>query len=280
MLQVATDILKQMGISYNAGLEKELAPTYNKLQKIIPPLEWPHLAPYIKAINELKQEKNAVILAHNYQTADIFHTIADVKGDSLQLAKEASKTTADIIVQCGVYFMAETSKLLNPQKKVLIPDEKAGCSLADSITAQDVRDLRQAYPHTPIIAYVNSSCEVKAEADICCTSSNALDIVNGLGAKQVICIPDEYLAKNIAQLTNINVISYKGRCEVHERFTAKELQILRQKEDNLKIIAHPECAPDVIKEADFSGSTQAMIKWVETEQPKKNLDGHRMLYER
>ena len=275
MMNIQDNILEQMNIRYDEQLEREMAPLYQKLQAVIPPPEWVAFAPYIKAINRLKREKNAVILAHNYQTPEIFHCVADVVGDSLQLARKASEVESDIIVQCGVHFMAETSKLLNPDKKVLIPDAEAGCSLAESITGADVRALREAYPDTPVVTYVNTSAEVKAESDVCCTSSNAVAVVEAIakewGSDRVLCIPDEFLAKNIAKETAIQVIAWKGRCEVHERFTAEELRGYREAEDNLVIIAHPECAPDVIAEADFSGSTSAMIKWVQEQQPARVL---------
>ena len=263
-------LLEEMDIQYTPALAKEMAPAYARVQKVIPEIEWASFAPYIKAINQLKKEKDAIILAHNYQTPEIFHGVADVVGDSLQLAIEAARAEANIIVQCGVHFMAETSKLLNPNKTVLIPD-MGGCSLAESITGSDVRALREAYPGVPIITYVNTSAEVKAESDICCTSSNAVKIVNDLNVPRVLCIPDEYLAQNIANQTDVEVISWKGRCEVHERFTAEELQDYRLNDPGLRIIAHPECAPDVLKEADFSGSTAAMIKWVTDEQPDRVL---------
>ena len=263
-------LLEEMDIQYTPALAKEMAPAYARVQKVIPEIEWASFAPYIKAINQLKKEKDAIILAHNYQTPEIFHGVADVVGDSLQLAIEAARAEANIIVQCGVHFMAETSKLLNPNKTVLIPD-MGGCSLAESITGSDVRALREAYPGVPIITYVNTSAEVKAESDICCTSSNAVKIVNDLNVPRVLCIPDECLAQNIANQTDVEVISWKGRCEVHERFTAEELQDYRLNDPGLRIIAHPECAPDVLKEADFSGSTAAMIKWVTDEQPDRVL---------
>jgi quinolinate synthase len=260
-------ILQDMDIAFTPALARDMAPAYDRVSAVIPEIEWPSFAPYIRAINDLKKEKNAIILAHNYQTPEIFHCIADVVGDSLQLAREAAHVTGDIIVQCGVHFMAETAKLMNPNKKVLIPDMDAGCSLAESITAADVRALRQAYPGVPIVTYVNTSAEVKAESDVCCTSSNAKRIVEALNVPRVLCIPDEYLAQNIANQTNVEVISWKGRCEVHERFTAEELRDFRQSHPGLKIIAHPECAPDVLSEADFSGSTAAMINWVSDMQP-------------
>jgi quinolinate synthase len=238
---------------------------------VIPPIEWRGFAPYIKAINDLKKARNAVVLAHNYMTPEIFNCVADVSGDSLQLAREAVEADADVIVQCGVHFMAETSKLLNPDKTVLIPDMRAGCSLADSITGADVRALREAYPGVPVVTYVNTSADVKAESDICCTSSNAVRVVESLGVKRVIMIPDEFLAKWVQTQTDVEIITWKGHCEVHERFTADELRAYREADPGVKIIAHPECPPDVIDEADFTGSTSNMIKWVEDNQPSKVL---------
>ena len=256
-------------LEYTPGLAKEMAPLYAKVSKVIPSIEWPFFAPYIHAINRLKKERDAVILAHNYQTPEIFHCVADIAGDSLQLAKEAGKVEASTIIQCGVHFMAETSKLLNPEKTVLIPDVKAGCSLADSITGADVRLLRQQYPGVPIITYVNTSAEVKAESDICCTSSNALQIIESYGVDKVLCIPDEFLAQNIAKQTDVKVIAWKGHCEVHERFTPEELRKYRKDDPNIVIIAHPECPPEVVAEADFSGSTSGMINWVKENKPAR-----------
>jgi quinolinate synthase len=267
--QTGARILQEMDIAYSDGMARDMAPLYERVKSVIPSVEWPFFAPYIQAINDLKRERNAVILAHNYQTPEIFHGVADVVGDSLQLAIEAAKAEGDVIVQCGVHFMAETSKLLNPEKTVLIPDMGAGCSLADSITAKDVRALREAYPGVPIVTYVNTSAAVKAESDVCCTSSNAVKIVNGMGSDRVLCIPDEYLAQNIAREAEVEVIAWKGRCEVHEQFTAEELQQYRTDDPGLRIIAHPECKPDVLDEADFSGSTSAMIKWVTDNQPDR-----------
>ncbi|MGC6512803.1 MAG: quinolinate synthase NadA [Parvibaculales bacterium] len=271
----AQSILEGMGIGYDDVLETELSPVYERVKSVIPSVEWPFFAPYIKAINQLKKEKNAVILAHNYQTPEIFHCVADVVGDSLQLAREAARAEGDIIIQCGVHFMAETSKLLNPDKKVLIPDMGAGCSLAESITGADVRALREAYPGVPIVTYVNTSAEVKAESDVCCTSSNAVDVVNAVAkefkSNKVLCIPDEFLAQNIAKETDIEIIAWKGRCEVHEQFTAEELKQYRADDPGLVIIAHPECPPEVVDEADFSGSTSGMIKWVQDQQPERVL---------
>jgi quinolinate synthase len=258
-------------LAYTPEVARETAHLYERVSRVIPPIEWPGFAPYIKAINDLKRARNAVVLAHNYMTPEIFHCVADVIGDSLQLAREATKTDAEIIVQGGVHFMAETSKLLNPDKMVLIPDLRAGCSLAASITGADVRALREAYPGVPVVTYVNTSSEVKAESDICCTSSNAVKVVESLGAQRVIMIPDEYLAKWVATQTDVEIITWKGHCEVHERFTGDELRAYREADPGVKIIAHPECAPDVLAEADFTGSTSGMIKWVKEHQPSKVL---------
>ncbi len=258
-------------LAYTPEVRRETAKLYEKVSRVIPPVEWPSFAPYIKAINELKRERNAVVLAHNYMTPEIFHCVADVVGDSLQLAREASKTDADIIVQGGVHFMAETSKLLNPDRLVLIPDMRAGCSLAASITGADVRSLRAAYPGAPVVTYVNTSAEVKAESDICCTSSNAVMVVESLGAKRVILIPDEFLAKWVQTQTDVEIITWKGHCEVHERFTPEELRAYREADPGVRIIAHPECPPEVIAEADFAGSTSGMIKWVKEHEPRKVL---------
>ena len=258
-------------LTYTPEVARETAHLYERVSRVIPPIEWPGFAPYIKAINELKRERNAVVLAHNYMTPEIFHCVADVVGDSLQLAREASKTDAEIIVQGGVHFMAETSKLLNPDKLVLIPDMRAGCSLAASITGADVRLLREAYPGVPVVTYVNTSADVKAESDICCTSSNAVRVVESLGARRVILIPDEYLAKWVQTQTSVEIITWKGHCEVHERFTPEELRAYRLADPGVKIIAHPECPPEVLAEADFTGSTSGMIKWVKEHQPAKVL---------
>ena len=211
-------------LAYTPEVARETAHLYERVSRVIPPIEWPGFAPYIKAINDLKRARNAVVLAHNYMTPEIFHCVADVVGDSLQLAREASKADAKIIVQGGVHFMAETSKLLNPDKMVLIPDARAGCSLASSITGADVRALREAYPGVPVVTYVNTSAEVKAESDITCTSSNAVRVVESLGAKRVIMIPDEYLAKWVQTQTFVEIITWKGHCEVHERFSGEELR--------------------------------------------------------
>ena len=254
---------------WSPELKAEMAPVYERVKHVITPMEWPHYAPLIKSINELKKERDAVILAHNYMTPEIFHCVADFRGDSLQLAKEAARVDAKVIVQAGVHFMAETSKLLSPDKTVLIPDMRAGCSLAASITAEDVRMLREAYPGVPIVTYVNTSAAVKAECDITCTSSNAVKVVESLGAPRVLCIPDQYLAKWVQSQTKVEVITWKGACEVHERFTGEELNRMREDDPGLKIIAHPECPPDVIAASDFTGSTSGMINWVKDKRPKK-----------
>ncbi len=247
------------------------APLYARVKSVIPAIEWPVHAPYVAAINNLKKRRNAVVLAHNYQTPEIYHCVADISGDSLALARRAVETDAEVIVLAGVHFMAETAKLLNPEKIVLIPDERAGCSLAESITAENVRQLRQKYPGVPVVTYVNTSAEVKAESDICCTSGNALAVVESLGADKVIFLPDEYLAAYVADQTAIDIIPWRGHCEVHERFTASELEQYRAGYDELTIIAHPECPPDVLKAADFVGSTAQMQDYVQTQRPTRVL---------
>ncbi|MER8905575.1 MULTISPECIES: quinolinate synthase NadA [unclassified Mesorhizobium] len=242
---------------------------YERVRRVIPPIEWPAFAEDIEAILALKRERNAIILAHNYQTPEIFHCVADIVGDSLALARTAATVEAQVIVLAGVHFMAETAKLLNPGKTVLIPDLSAGCSLADSITAEDVRLMRQRYPGVPIITYVNTSAEVKAESDICCTSGNAKAVVESLGVPRVIMLPDEYLAQNIAAQTDVQIIAWKGRCEVHERFTPADIRELRESHPGVVVLAHPECPPDVVAEADFSGSTAAMSDYVERQRPPR-----------
>ena len=242
---------------------------YKRVERHIPPFEWSILADDIAAIFKLKKERNAVVLAHNYQTPDIFHTVGDIVGDSLALAREAARTDADVIVLAGVHFMAETAKLLNPAKTVLIPDLEAGCSLAASITADDIKLLRQRHPGVPIVTYVNTSAAVKAESDVCCTSSNAKKIVEALGAPRVIMLPDEYLARNTAALTKVEIIAWKGHCEVHERFTPEDIRSLRESHPGITVLAHPECPPEVIAECDFTGSTAAMADYVGTERPAR-----------
>jgi quinolinate synthase len=261
--------LQMPQLEWTSEVEQATAHLYERVKGVIPPVEWPFMAPYVKAINELKAKRDAVILAHNYQTPEIFHCVADIRGDSLQLAIEATKVKASTIVQCGVHFMAETSKILNPHKTVLIPDSRAGCSLAASLTAADVRLLRERFPGMPVVAYVNTSAEVKAEVDICCTSSNAVEVVESLNAPTVIFLPDQYLAKYVASKTKVKIIAWKGACEVHERFTGDELRAYREADPSVQIIAHPECPPDVLAEADFTGSTAHMIKWVQEKRPRR-----------
>ena len=242
---------------------------YKKISKFVPDVEWKIHQPLIEKINKLKKEKNAIILAHNYQTPEIYHGVADIAADSLALAVEASKTSADIILMAGVHFMAETAKLMSPNKKVILPDMDAGCSLSSSITGKDVRLLKEKYPGVPVVSYVNTSAEVKAETDVCCTSANAVKIVKSLGVKRVIFLPDDYLAKYVASQTDVEIISWKGICIVHDQFNKKEIEDIRKNNPGIKIIAHPECPPDVIEASDFAGSTSGMIKYVKDNQPKK-----------
>ena len=249
--------------------DKSLSEIYKKISSVVPEVEWKFHAPLIEKINKLKKEKDAVILAHNYQTPEIYHGVADISTDSLALALEAAKTEAKIIVLCGVHFMAETAKLMNPSKKVLIPDMQAGCSLAESITGEDVRMLKEKYPGIPVVSYVNTSAEVKAESDICCTSANAVKVVESLGVDKVIFLPDHYLANYVQKNTKVKIISWQGTCMVHEKFTSKEVEDIRKDNPDIKIIAHPECPPDVIEASDFAGSTSGMIKYVKDNQPKK-----------
>ncbi|GHA26873.1 quinolinate synthase A [Devosia pacifica] len=256
-------------LKYSKAVERETADIYERVRDKIPQVEWSFYAPLILQINRLKKQKDAVILAHNYQTPQIFHGVADVVGDSLQLAVEATKVEQSVIVQCGVHFMAETSKILNPQKTVLIPDSRAGCSLAESISAEDVEAMREMYPGVPVVTYVNTSAAVKAVTDVCCTSSNALDIVEKVDGDTVIMIPDQFLAQNTAKKTNKKVITWAGACEVHETFTAEDIAELRHAYPAAKIIAHPECPPEVVDVVDFAGSTAAMIDWVKTEKPQR-----------
>ena len=253
----------------DAATLKRSAELYERVARVIPPVEWAAFADDVDAILRLKQEKNAVILAHNYQTPEIFHGVADICGDSLALAREAVDVKADVIVLAGVHFMAETAKLLNPASKVLIPDLRAGCSLAESITAEDVREMRRRYPGVPIVTYVNTSAAVKAESDICCTSGNAKKIIESLGVPEVIMLPDEYLAQNVARETHVKIISWKGHCEVHERFTPDDIKLFRKQNPGVVVLAHPECPPDVVAEADYAGSTARMIEWVESNKPQR-----------
>ena len=256
-------------MEFTQEVQKATDQIYQKISKVMPEIEWSIHAPYIHRINQLKREKNAIVLAHNYQTPEIYHGIADVAADSLALAIEAAKTKADIIVMAGVHFMAETSKLMSPEKKVLLPDMDAGCSLSASVTGKDVRLLKEKYPGVPVVSYVNTSADVKAETDICCTSANAVKIVESLGVKKVIFLPDDYLAKYVASQTNVEIIAWKGICMVHDQFNEKEINDIRERNPGIKIIAHPECPPEVINASDFAGSTGGMIDYVKNNQPKK-----------
>jgi len=255
----------------SSEIQADTKARYERMKLVVPEVEWALHAPYVAAINELKQQHNAIVLAHNYQTTEIFHGVADLSGDSLALAQLAVETDADVIVLAGVHFMAETVKLLNPDKTVLIPDTGAGCSLADSITAADVRLLRERYPDTPVVTYVNTSAEVKAEADICCTSSNAVEVVESLGAERVIFLPDEFLGSWVATQTDVEIILWKGHCIVHERFTPEEIRRFRAAYEGIVVLAHPECPPEVLAEADYVGSTSGMVNYVGDNQPARVL---------
>jgi quinolinate synthase len=253
---------------YTREAERAATDRFGPIAHVIPEIEWPVHGPYVAAIEEWKRRRNAVILAHNYQTPEIYHGVADIVGDSLALAVEAARTKAEVIVVAGVHFMAETAKLLNPERTVLSPDPRAGCSLASSISAADVRLLRERYPGAPVVSYVNTSAAVKAESDICCTSANAAEIVRSLGARRVIFLPDRYLAHYVAQqVPDVDVIAWAGSCEVHERFTGAEIHDYRRGYPGIVVLAHPECPPDVLAEADFVGSTAAMARYVGERKP-------------
>ncbi len=252
-----------------AGATAEI---HSRMDRVVPFADWARHAPYVLAINRLKRDRNAVILAHNYMTPDIFHGVADVVGDSLQLAIEARKVKADVIVQCGVHFMAETSKILNPSKIVLMPDMGAGCSLAESITPEGIAEMRARYPGAPVVSYVNTTAAVKAASDICCTSANAAQIVAAMPGDTVIMTPDRYLAQNVArQVPQKRIVWWDGSCIVHERFTAADLRDFRAFQPDVTIIAHPECPPDVVAEADFTGSTAGIIDYVARERPARAM---------
>jgi quinolinate synthase len=254
---------------FTPDVARATRPVYERLRRVIPEIEWPVHAPYVAAITALKRERRAIILAHNYQTPEIFHGVADLTGDSLALARLAARTDAEVIVLAGVHFMAETAKLLCPDKTVLIPDLQAGCSLAASVTADDVRLLRARYPGVPVVTYVNTSAAVKAESDICCTSANAVEVVESLGSPRVIFLPDEFLGRYVAEHTRVEIILWKGHCEVHERFTAAEIRRFREEYGEIEVLAHPECPPDVLAEADFVGSTAGMIQHVGKTRPPR-----------
>ncbi len=253
---------------YTADVAERMAPVYERVKDHITAEEWPVIAPYVDEILRLKKERNAVILAHNYQTRDIFHCVSDIVGDSLALAVKAKEVDADVMVVCGVHFMAETAKLLNPSKKVLIPDPEAGCSLAESITGADVRKLKADNPGVPVCTYVNTSAEVKAEVDICCTSANAKKIVESLGSDKVLLIPDEFLAQNVAKTTDVEILTWAGRCEVHELYKKEDIEQIKKDHPECVVLAHPECPPDVLDAADFSGSTTGMADFVKEKKPE------------
>ncbi len=266
--------METQSLDYTEQVAAATEPLYEKLSKHYKHDHWKALAPYIYEINRLKKEKNAVILAHNYMTPDVFYGVGDIVGDSLMLAQEAAKTDADLIIQCGVHFMAETSKILCPEKTVIIPDLLAGCSLSESITGEDVRGLKEKYPGIPVVTYVNTSADVKAESDVCCTSSNALKIVNALGAQghdTVIMTPDKFLAQNVAAQTDVKVIFWEGTCMVHERFTPQDIKDIRKSYDDVVVLAHPECPPEVMAEADYAGSTSQMDNYIKEKQPKRAM---------
>lgn len=258
-------------LEYTPQIAADTAAYYSKVESVIPKIEWPSFAPYIAAINELKRERNAIILAHNYQTPEIYHCVADYVGDSLGLARKGASVDADVIVMAGVHFMAETTKILNPEKIVLMPDLNAGCSLAASITAADVRDMRKKHPGAPVVSYVNTTADVKAETDVCCTSGNAVEVVESLGVKKVIFLPDQYLASYVASQTDVEIVTWPGSCEVHERFTGDEIRGYKKSYDQFSVIAHPECPPDVLEAADFVGSTAGMIDFVGKQSSNKVL---------
>ena len=270
-----TDMKSVLAGAYDLApsIEKaeEAAAIYARMNRVVPPADWAMHAPYVIAINRLKAERNAVVLAHNYMTPDIYHGIADFVGDSLQLAVKATEVEADVIVQCGVHFMAETSKILNPAKTVLIPDREAGCSLAESITAEGVAEMRAKYPGAPVVSYVNTTAEVKAASDVCCTSANALEIVEAMEGDTVIMTPDRYLAQNVAAQSTKKVVYWPGSCIVHELYTADDIRAYREQDPGLKVIAHPECTPEVVAEADFTGSTGGIIDWVHRHRPEKAM---------
>jgi quinolinate synthase len=254
---------------WNAEVARRTADVLERVRRVIPEPEWPIHAPYVDAIREWKTRRNAVVLAHNYQTPEIFHGVADITGDSLALAQRVADTAAEVIVMAGVHFMAETAKILNPAKTVLIPDLDAGCSLASSVNAADVRLLRERYPNAPVVSYVNTSAEVKAESDVCCTSANAVEVVESLGAPRVIFLPDEYLGRYVASRTRTEIVLWRGHCEVHERFTGAEIAAFRRQHPELSVLAHPECPPEVLAAADYVGSTAGMVAHLGATRPRR-----------
>ncbi len=268
---VRSTLASQYDLAPSPDLAASMADIYGRMDRVISPADWAIYAPYVKAINDLKKTRNAVILGHNYMTPEIFHGVSDFVGDSLQLAMKATEVEADVIVQAGVHFMAETSKILSPEKTVLMPDMQAGCSLAESITADGIEEMRAKYPGAPVVSYVNTTAEVKAASDICCTSSNAVQIVNAMESDTVIMTPDQYLAQNVANEADKNVVYWPGSCIVHEQYTPQDLRDFREWNPDTRLIAHPECPPDVVAEADFSGSTSGIIKYVTDEKPAQAM---------
>ena len=269
--QVRSELSEIYDLAPSPELAASMQDIYGRMNRVISPPDWAIFAPYVKAINDLKKERNAVILGHNYMTPEIYHGVSDFVGDSLQLAIKATEVEADVIVQCGVHFMAETSKILSPDKIVLMPDMSAGCSLAESITAEGVEEMRAKYPGAPVVSYVNTTAEVKAASDICCTSANAVQIVDAMESDTVIMTPDQYLAQNVANLSKKNVVYWPGSCIVHELYTAEDLRAYRESDPDIKIIAHPECTPEVVAEADFTGSTSGIIGWIHDTKPSKAM---------
>ena len=259
----------RLDLPYTPGVAARTEPLYASVARTVTRAEWELYAPYVARILDLKAERNAIVLAHHYQTPEIYRCVSDVVGDSLALARAAASTEAGTIVMCGVHFMAETAKLLNPDKTVLLPDLAAGCSLADSITAADVRALRAKHPGVPVVTYVNTTAAVKAESDICCTSANAVAVVESLGASKVIFLPDQYLGAYVASKTKVEIVTWQGHCEVHERFTAAEISELREMHAGIVVLAHPECPPDVLAASDFVGSTTAMLDYVKLTSPAR-----------
>ena len=256
-------------LEFTPEVQADTLPIYERLKDVIPAVEWPVHAPLIARINELKKQRNATLVVHNYQTPEIFFGVADYTGDSLGMARYGANTDADVILVCGVRFMAETARILSPDKTVLLPDMNAGCSLAASITAEDVRRLKAQYPGAPVVTYVNTYADVRAESDICCTSANAVKVVESLGADRVIFLPDGYLGRYVASKTDVNVILWEGYCEVHERFTSAEMREMREAWPGIHIMAHPECPPDVLEEADYVGSTSGMIRHIDDARPER-----------
>ncbi|MFZ7092657.1 quinolinate synthase NadA [Primorskyibacter sp. 2E233] len=269
--QIRSELSEHYDLAPSPELAASMQHIYSRMDRVVPPPEWAIYAPYVKAINDLKKQRNAVILGHNYMTPEIYHGVSDYVGDSLQIAMKATEVDADVIVQAGVHFMAETSKILSPEKTVLMPDMAAGCSLAESITAEGVEEMRAKYPGAPVVSYVNTTAEVKAASDICCTSSNALQIVDAMEGDTVIMTPDQFLAQNVANQSKKKVVYWAGSCIVHELYTAEDLRAYRQSDPDVKIIAHPECTPDVVAEADYTGSTSGILDWIHAHKPSKAM---------